>query len=55
VSCIRKRKKINVDEFLFDAAIGGIVAVGCYLSPSFRKALFGWLEVQVDNKSVKPK
>ena len=52
---MRKRKKMNVDEFLFDAAIGGVVAVGCYLSPSFRKALFGWLEEQADSKSVKPK
>ena len=52
---MRKRKKMNVDEFLFDAAIGGVVAVGCYLSPSFRKALFGWLEEQAESKSIKPK
>jgi len=52
---MRKRKKMNVDEFLLNAAIGGVVAVGCYLSPSFRKSLFGWLEEQVGNESVKPK
>ena len=52
---MRKRKKMNVDELLFNAAIGGVVAVGCYLSPSFRKSLFGWLEEQADSRSIKPK
>ena len=52
---MRKRKKFDTDEFLLNATIGGVVAVGCYLSPSFRKALFGWLENQADSKSVKPK
>jgi len=50
---MRKRKKMNVDEFLLNAAIGGVVAVGCYLSPSFRKALFGWLEEQANSGGVK--
>ena len=52
---MKRRKKIDVDEFLFDAAVGGVVAVGCYLSPSFKKAIFGWLKEQTNGESVKPK
>ena len=52
---MRKKKKINVDEFLFDAAIGGLVAVGCYLSPSFRKALFGWLKEETNHEKGRTK
>ena len=52
VNLMKKRKKIDVDEVLLNAAIGGLFAVGCYLSPSFRKKTLGFLEEQTD-KGVK--
>jgi len=49
---MKRQKKIDVDEVLLNAAIGGVFAVGCYLSPSFRRKTLGFLEEQT-GKGVK--
>lgn len=49
---MKNRKKIDADEVLLNAVVGGLFAVGCYLSPSFRKKALGFLEEQAD-KGVK--
>ena len=45
---MKRRKKIDVDEVLLNATIGGLFAVACYLSPSFRRKTLGFLEEQTD-------
>jgi len=45
---MKRQKKIDVDEALLNATIGGLFAVGCYLSPSFRRKVFGFLEEQTN-------
>jgi len=51
---MKRRKKIDVDEVLLNAVVGGLFAVGCYLSPSFRRKVLGFLEEYTDKEVKKP-